>query len=61
MDRTWTIRIEVENEEGEILTDCKHVGVDAAPKFAHRYDNLMYIVIKMFQLILDKIKDKGWL
>ena len=61
MDRTWTIRIEVENEEGEILTDHKHVGVDAIPKFAHRYDNLMYIVIKMFQLILDKIKDKGWL
>ena len=61
MDRTWTIRIEVENEEGEILTDYKYVGVDSVPKFAHRYDNLMYIVIKMFQLILDKIKDKGWL
>jgi len=60
MDKTWTIRTEVKNGEGEILTNYKYVCVtDLHPQIVEA--NLELVAKRLFEDILVWAKEKKWL
>ena len=60
MTKTYTVTIKVENEEGEILSTLKHIGVaETLTSIAEK--NLSSVVIRMLSDIIQRMKDKKWL
>lgn len=60
MEKTWTVKMIVENEKGEEITTYKYINV-ANLEEIDKISNIQYLTNRMLGDLIREMKREGWL